>query len=151
MYLLNSHDQKLPQYIRITNGSYPEVSSPANRICLCENDKPTNKCDNIKKIVFPGQEFNVSLIALGELNGSVGVTVRARPKAHSYIKVYGLTKLYNLNITCSNFRYSPPKPRKFTTTISITYKIRHEACENSQKFVIEVNFSVCPPGINIHL
>ena len=55
--------QQFPQNLRIipySNDSKTEVSSPANRICLCRNNKPTSTCNKVKRIAFPGQEFNIS-------------------------------------------------------------------------------------------
>ena len=71
--------EHLHKYISIipysNDSKFTEVSSPANRICLCGKNKPTNYCSHVNLTLFPGQVLNISLIALGELNGSTTVVV----------------------------------------------------------------------------
>ena len=95
---------KFPHNLRIipySNDSKTEVSSPANRICLCRSNKPTSTCYRAKRIAFPGQEFNISLIALGEFNGSIAVIMTARPE---YFTFNLDNRLHFLQTTCETFK-----------------------------------------------
>ena len=146
--------QQLPQNIKIIpflNESNTEISSPSTRICLCKNDEPTSKCDIDKKKAFPGQEFNVSLIALGEFNGSAAVIVTARP---NYFTLNIDNRLHFLPIRCKTFSYSVHSPRKHDRLVTVTLRISKETpkalrSKNTKNFKIKIKLLPCPPGLSI--
>ena len=58
------------------------ISSDPLYICLCKNDLPDCSISNIQHCcdsssVYPGETFQVSLIAVGQRNGTVPSTVRS--------------------------------------------------------------------------
>ena len=62
----------------LNNESY--ISSEPQRVCLCPNYK-TKDCSvqNFKynRTVFPGEPFNISVVAVGQMNGTVPAVVEA--------------------------------------------------------------------------
>ena len=154
-YKVTTNTASLPHYIRIIpllDENYTEVSSPANRLCLCKNNKPqTNKCNHIEKTVFPGQIFNVSLIVLGELNGSTAVITTTRPT--SYFTLNLDNKLYFSHRMCETFNYSVHKPKRNSHPIHFRVKISNDTpkpirSKNKKPFTILTYLSSCPPGLN---
>ena len=158
--------QHLPQYISITpysNDSNPftEVSSPANRICLCESNEPTNRCVHTVMTLFAGQVFNISLIALGELNGSTTVVVRLSTIGTSnnkMVDVEGNRRPQVLSAeTCTPIRYLILKSTNSQSNFqAFNYlKISEETPEIARskyphRFVVLVNlFQSCPPGLKL--
>ena len=143
--------QHLPQYIKYSYSNstqYTEVSSPANRICLCESNKPTNKCESIDVIAFPGQEFKIALIAIGKLNGSVPVTMTAVSSS----KLNNDNRLLFLSILCTDFSFSVHSISHNTSFHSITLSISKETStlaktEYPQTFKIESHLLPCPNGL----
>ena len=150
---LKSDVYQLPQYINIipySNHSYMEVSSPANKICLCEDNKPTSSCNAINKTVFPGQVINISLIAMGELNGSTAVIVTVRPN-HFTLNI----RNQHLPTSCRTLNYSVysyiEDLKKIIVNIKIsgeTPKLVRQDIKNIQ-FKINAKLSSCPTGLNI--
>ena len=146
--------QHLPHYISIIPYSnytrYTEVSSPATRICLCENGKPTNKCRKIDVIAFPGQEFNVSVIAIGRLMGSMPIAVTAISSSKLNID----NRLYFSSINCTTFSYSMHSINLNSQVQSIMLKMSAEgtlipakSLPDHQSFEIRVHMAPCPLGM----
>ena len=143
--------QHLPKYIKrsYTNRTrYTEVSSPANRICLCENNKPTNKCKSIDVIAFPGQEFTIALMAVGKLNGSVPVTMTAVSSSKLNID----NRLLFLSILCTDFSFSVHSISRNTSFHSVSLTISKETTtlaktEYPHTFKINSHLSTCPNGL----
>ena len=124
-----------------------EISSPANRICLCEDNKPTAKCSAYNVTAFPGQKFNISLIALGELNGSVPVTLIAA--SSSKLKIDNRLRFLSVHCTATNF--SVHRMNLSTNLQTVTLKISKETptpakSADPESFTINVHLSPCPPG-----
>ena len=139
----------LPQYISITPYSndskpYTEVSSPATRICLCRNNEPTNECDYLELTLFPGQVFEVSLIALGELNGSTTVMLSISGANNKIVRYHRLQvllaefctavefeALHRTNLTYTAFIYLEIKSsqrKKHSEPITFSWKHRKHLC-----------------------
>ena len=152
--------QEIPQYISIYNnknitGYLNEISSPVNKICLCENNKPTNTCDKHELIVFQGQQFNFSMIALGELKGSTAATVISRPKSYFLLNIDN--RIFFLPAKCKTFKYSVHRPvklkrkhpyivLKLTISKDLPEPVRSD---NPKLFEIEVHLSPCPLGLRV--
>ena len=146
--------QHLPQYISITpysNNSkpYTEVSSPANRICLCKGNEPTKECNNINLQSFPGQVFEVSLMALGDLNGSSTVIIQVF--YNKMVNVLGNRRLQVLSAECCTALLS--KHSNFQTSIHLRTSQGPPEIVRPKKyayFKIAINLSsACPPGLKL--
>jgi len=58
-----------------TNSS---ISSDPFRICPCENNHPDCHEPYVQFTVYPGETFHVSMVAVGQKDGTVPTTVRSR-------------------------------------------------------------------------
>ena len=150
--------QEIPQYISINNNYknvtayFKEISSPVSKICLCENNKPTNQCDKLELNVFQGQQFNFSMIALGELKGSTAATVISRPTSYYSLSIDN--RLIYLPTKCKTIDYSVHRPAKLHPYIVLKLTILIDMPEpvnshNPNFFEIGVHFSPCPLGFRV--
>ena len=142
----------IPKYIRIVPYSsdfkYTEVSSPANRICLCEKGTPTGNCSVLYKNAFPGQVCNISLIALGTLTGSTPATVTAV----SGLRLNIDSKLLLLSTNCTTFSYSVHKFSPQMNFRNITLRLsdktpRLEKVGHPGSFLMILRLLPCPLGL----
>ena len=145
--------QQIPSYIIITPYSnltkFSEVSSPANRICICENDIPTGECCELNITAFPGQEFNLSLIALGKLNGSTPVIVSARSV---FIMINIDNGLQVLQRNCTTVNYSVPSTWSTVVKLKISEETPEQAISKTvqpKPFRIKFYSSPCPDGFKL--
>ena len=149
--------EHLPQYISVTpysNGSkLTEVSSPADRICLCEKNKPTNHCSRTTSTLFSGQVLNISLIALGELNGSTIVVVTTYGEMKNVGRNHRLLDLSAESCTFVGLLglYSTNSERIFQVSEYFVISVETPQTARSSypsDFEIKVNLSSsCPPGL----
>ena len=98
----------IPQYIEYSS----DISSPATRLCLCENNSiPTDQCSNISREVFPGETFKIPIVAMGELHEKTSAVVTAkidkkRNLDHRFIGIgYGQQIQLLENSNCINISY----------------------------------------------
>ena len=123
-------------------------SSGAVRTCPCENNLP--KCGNvIKRNVYPGETFQVSVVALGQRSGTVPSTV----KSTIY---HGLGDLLNhqyhqqASKTCTKLNYTV-----FSLSQFVGLAIHAERSPRSTDTYIKQStlnvslYQTCPPGFNI--
>ena len=110
----------------------------------------TSSCNAINKTVFPGQVINISLIALGELNGSTAVIVTARPN-HFTLNIYN----QRLPKRCKTLNYSVYRYEKDFLNIIVNIRIAgvtpkqvRQDIKNMQ-FKINAKLSSCPTGLII--
>ena len=62
----------------------PSVTSDPNHVCICNNDEVDCSVKEYDQpSVYPGQQFNISVILAGQLNGSVPGLVRADLRPHT--------------------------------------------------------------------
>ena len=148
---LDSFGQHVPKYIGITPYSnhtkYTEISSPANRICLCNNHEPTDECEVLDVTAFPGQEFSISLIALGKSDGSVPVTLAAITS----LKINIGNRIHFLSVSCTAFsflvRSIDPKANLQMIDLKISEDTPTPIGEvYDRKLVVRVHLLPCPPG-----
>ena len=129
-------------YMNITRNT--EVSSPANRICLCENNKPTKNCKSVNVTAFRGQEISVALITAGKLGGSTPAMLIARTSQINSDVGYR-QHLQVLSTSCTEVKYTVHSNQ---SKVTIKLKISEETPmrEKSNHFNIEVQLSECPAG-----
>ena len=78
------------------------ISSDALQICLCDKNEP--KCNEKSRTInhYPGEQFQISVIALGQRGGTVSAVVFTTiARQSSFDRNYQLT-----NRTCSNATYT---------------------------------------------
>ena len=138
--------QHLPPFITVTpylnKTSLTDVSSPIDRICLCKDSKPTDKCEKIDLALFPGQEFNVSLIALGKLDGSTPVLVTT--------SFWGENLKLNVDkelaTNCRTVSYSIPHDQTHLQ-LKISDRALPKITKSGVRFSFNFNWSDCPLGL----
>jgi len=131
-----------------TNSS---ISSEPFRICPCENNKPDCSKSLKSYTVHPGETFQISVVTVGQRNGTVPKTVRGRLTWH-----YSSTPPGNLHPlqyvqatfnTCTILNY---------TVFSLLDKVHLElyadgpcsTFSNELDLKLDVN-QTCPPGFNL--
>ena len=83
--------------VHIENGNAnSSVSSDPFRICPCENNRPNFSKSDKSYTVHPGETFHVSLVAVGQRNGTVPTRVRGRLR-HSSTTIHPFTAIGNLH------------------------------------------------------
>ena len=132
-----------------TNSS---ISSEPVHICPCENDKPDcSKSLNYKSYtVHPGETFQISVVTVGQGNGTVPNTVRG-------------CLTWNISSTLSNLHPFQYVQATFNTRTILNYtvfslldKIHLElyadgpcsTFSNELELMLDVN-QTCPPGFNL--
>ena len=124
-----------------TNSS---ISSQPFRICPCKNSLPN--CDEsfMKSTLYPGETFQVSVVAVGQRNGTVSATVRSTIE---YGTLQSFQYLQQANNTCTTLDY---------TVFSLSDAVYLNLYEDGQcskfgdllQYHLTINLT-CPPGFNI--
>ena len=146
--------QHLPKYISIipysNDTKYTEVSSPATRICLCEDNTPTSECKSVTVMAFRGQEFEISLIATGLLGGSIPATLMATTAPDDSDIGYG-QHFQVLSTGCTKVRYTAySSDSNLTIRLKVSEETPMRASMNQFiQFIIKVSLSNCPTGYEI--
>ena len=145
--------QHLPQYISINpyfnNTQLTEISSPATRICLCKGGKPTDQCSIVNVTAFPGQVFNISLVAIGKLNGITPIMVTSQTESFLLNKD---SIVQVLSVKCTTVIYSVRSAWTRPTIQTLPVTVAKETAElikfkTPENFIINIHMSPCPPGM----
>ena len=155
--LLNVFDPK--------SSSQFEIASLPTKLCTC--GRKSEQCIKTQVNVFPGEIFNISLVALGRLNGTTPVFVAGRTCLH-YSNFSKCNHDYQSEIghgggeqplsrVCTNISYSVNSPRdKVDTEIRIRNLIQDTPLlgqyfnsESTSPMIVEVNLLPCPIGFEL--
>ena len=88
--------------------STTSITSPQRRVCLCNTSTLVRNCSLHSAMyhIYPGDEFNITVAVVGQLNGTVPGTVYS----HLQEKYNGIVKAGNrvqkINATCNNLKYT---------------------------------------------
>ena len=92
------------------NISFSEISSNPSRVCVCTNSIP-NKYESSKTTtLFPGQTFEIEVVAVGQRFGVVPAIVRAEVENRQYSVIDGLQKLQDVGKQCTRLQYTIHSP-----------------------------------------
>ena len=128
-----------------------KISSDPLRICPCANNFPHCSVTSVSYSVYPGETFQVSVVAVGQRDGTVPSTVRGTVRNwidSSPVNLLDYQYLQKTNNTCTKLNY---------TVFSLSQKVEIELypedspCSKSfdRKMKISVNLNqTCPPGFN---
>ena len=86
------------------NGS--SISSTPNRVCGCINGQPDCKHSLYKVSVYPGQTVGVSLVAVGQRNGTVPSTITAHYVSDDGATFRDFQSTQTSNPTCTELFYT---------------------------------------------
>ena len=121
------------------------ISSEPIGICPCQNNIPD--CMNfIERQVYPGETFQVSVIALGQRNGTVPSTVST-----IYLGTGDLPPSQyhqQVNNTCTKLNYTV---HSLSQRVGIELHAESSPCSNYELLpTLTINlYQTCPPGFNI--
>ena len=152
------NNRPIPPYIKYSS----DISSPATRLCLCENKSiPTDQCSNISREVFPGETFKIPIVAIGDLNEKTSAVVTAkidkkRNLDQRFVGIgYGQQIQLLENNNCTNISYrvnSDAKEETLELAIDewgFPPNILQSDSNFIQSLKVEVTLKNCPKGFQL--
>ena len=126
------------------------ISSDPIQTCWCENNLPNCSQRYVPHTVYPGETFQVSVVAVGQRNGAVsseviGTIVQTVNPGHLSDSQY----LQKTNNTCTKLNYTVFSLSQF---VRVGLYAAHSLCSqyNGYRLCISVKLNqICPPGFNI--
>ena len=144
------------EVFKFENESTPSsITSSPRKVCLCRDERP--KCDPqaSKPSYYPGEEFKVSVTAIGQWNGTVQGAVRAKPLGSEKLGAAGQeVQRVTSSFHCQNLTYSVyPKldtlPLNVTLSFGILFSEDMSVIQNLagyQSFNFSLTLKECPIG-----
>ena len=130
------------------------ISSDPFQVCSCKNNLP--ECSSwpfyqFPRTVYPGEMFKVSVVAVGQRNGTVPSTVRSAIDKVKYpgAKLLDSEYLQQTDNTCTKLNYTVFSLSQF---MEIVLHAEGSPCSNIGNYllIILVNLNhTCPPGLSI--
>ena len=126
------------------------ISSNPLRICYCENNLPdcTNSVYIFPRTVYPGETFQVSVVAVGQKDGTVPSRVISTTDPGS--NLHASQYLQQANNTCTKLNYTV---LSLCLTVNIGLQAEGSLCSNydisTQQIVEVITHQTCPPGFNL--
>ena len=135
-----------------------KISSDPLHICLCKDNLPDCRGSRYytvpyPQIVYPGETFHISVVAVGQRDGTVPSTVRGTVK-DSYIidsnqvNLLDYQYLQHTNNTCTKLNFT-----LFSLSQTVTIELYPEGspCPGNDRLlnISMVINQTCPPGFNI--
>ena len=126
----------------------PTISSNPNRICGCINDQPdcSDPPSPYEVNVYPGQTVEVSLVAVGQRNGTVPATITAQYDPDDGATFGDLQSTQKSNTTCSELRYTILSSRK-TEEVKLNIDGSCGVVEGNP-LSVSVTLQECPVGFS---
>ncbi len=123
------------------------ITSDAEVVKFCDGNYVS--VDNMRKSIFPGQRFNISVIAFGQDNVIVNSTILSKLLSRLSGENYILnpTRQY-INASCSTIAYNLYVP---VSNVVVQYKLYHESFCQSLVDGLTINLQVlpCPLGFDL--
>ena len=124
------------------------ISSNAVSVCPCENNLP-NCSMLIEREVYPGETFQVSVVALGQRKGTVPSSVRSVIYVGSG-KLQSSQYLQQASDSCTKLNYTVHSLSRF---VGIVFHAEGNPCSTDkylkQPTLIVHLYQTCPPGFKI--
>ena len=141
-----------------------KISSGPLYMCICENNLPDCRWPpgsiSYPHLVYPGETFQVSLVAVGQREGTVSSTVRSKVITsladfqlividYHTVKLLDYQYLQQANNTCTKLNYTV-----FSLSKSVLLVLHPEGSPCSKykfgqlRLTVNIN-QTCPPGFNI--
>lgn len=138
---------------------YTYVTSPPNKVCICINDIPIcNQSEyTLPKSIFPGQSFNLTVILVGLLNGSIPGYVDAHIEGNNAMFISkNNDKLQQLKYpNCTSLSYKLIS-NETDTNISLRMFAEQQGDMNVTEYLqqyrglkVKVPVSKCPLGFTL--
>ena len=130
------------------------ITSDPFRICLCENSHPDSSKSDITHAVYPGETFRVSVVAVGQRNGTVAAAVRSRTLSNAVYNIQmesgelrRFQYLQQTNNTCTTLNYTV-----FSLSSLVTLVLYADGPCSTFSDKLEFNLNMywkCPPGFRL--
>ena len=122
------HFQKLPSQMSA-------VSSNPTRVCLCTGEYPDCNITQYNVTVFPGETFQLAVVAVGQRFGTVPALVHAWFNSVSPPEIEPLQRTQKIESACTNLKYtimiaSTDQNEVMVLTVSKLYKLSHIVIQN---------------------
>ena len=158
----------ISQFIHITphDGDLSPIASRPTRVCLCSQGKPDCSKSNRTIELFPGDTLNVSVVAIGQKNGTVVSTVVADFCNQSVgVKLKQLERIQIVEQSCTKLQYTPLSSRpsealKLTVSNRQSLRFADKTIKDLLKnpkyklqftdLVIDIKFKACPFGFKLN-
>ena len=129
------------QWNKTNDKSY--VTSFPKHICFCETDLTINYTNkSIDQTIYPGQPFNVSLVAVGQFNNPVPATIMAN------ISSRGNPYHYTIKAECSNLTLKVQSGKNTTGEDKVEILVQSETGTLGGSYLrwINIKYRNCPLG-----
>ena len=127
--------------------SLSEIASDPLRACFCNNRELQCSASTIEVKVYPGQQFTVSVVTVGQANGVVPSSVQAQLGPHSQAKLGVFQNSQNTKTTCTNLTFILNSEND-TEIITLTTGKCSVVVPNLKIF-INVRLLRCPEGFEL--
>ena len=126
-----------------TNSS---ISSDPFGICSCEGNH-LNCSKSPTYSVYPGETFHVSVVAVGQRNGTVPSSVRSLfTEGH----LQGFQYIQTTNSTCTKLSYTVFPPQGYNYSVTIKLYADGPCTTFSDELVLQLDINqTCPSGFNL--
>ena len=128
-----------------------QISSDPTRVCQCENGKINCSNTSWSETHYPGEEFSISAVDVGDMDGPVDGPVFAQFLPQYNGVLGGLQYFQQVNHTkCTELRYSvlsKPGLVVMALTVNTARILRYQ--DDSYTLYINVTLSPCPVGFNL--
>ena len=130
------------------------ISSYPLRICLCKNNIPDCSVSlyEVLGLVYPGDTFQVSVVAVGQRDGTVPGTVRSSIDSTQYpgTNLQGTQYLQQASSMCTKLNYTVLSPSR----VEFVIRLEAEGSPCSDDYILYtrelvVVTDLCPPGFSI--
>ena len=124
------------------------ISSEPIQICSCENNLPncSKNWYDVPHAVYPGEIFQVSVVTVGQRNGTVSSevisTIEKHPQTNSLHSKY---QLQQANNTCTTFSYAVSSLSRY---VWIWLHADRSPCNDILDIGVTL-VQVCPPGFSL--
>ena len=125
------------------NSTTLSVSSDPLRVCLCNNNQPDCNTLSIKRETYPGATFLISVVGVGQRNGTVPAVIRAELGMKNQAKINDLQKAQEIKQHCSTLRYTIHS----SAAMEKVYLYVEGSCQRlGDPLMINVTLNECPKG-----
>ena len=134
------------------NNSLTEVSSSVHHLCFCVNKKP--KCGIFKQCtsVYPGEQFKVSAVAAGQMNGTVPAVILSEVvQTHSVTaSLDSQQDAQQLGTKCGPLTYRVKSTENVLVKILMQTSFEKTQRPSDAIFrILYVNMTRCPLGFSL--
>ena len=123
------------------------ISSEPFRVCPCENNLPDCSKSHVPYIVYPGEMFNVSTVAVGQRSGTVPAGIRSSIETSNNANLLSFQYIQEANSTCTMLNYTV-----FSLSHSVHLHLYVDGpCSTfGDELVLDLNINLtCPSGFSL--